>query len=76
MLINNNNGTFAVEIRIAEEITFSDRVEAMRQWLDHQRIEPTTFRGKFDRQPIIIRVEFAVHADAVAFAEAFGGQVR
>jgi hypothetical protein len=48
----------------------------MRQWLDHQRFEPATFRYTFAPPGMVFRAEFMVEAQAVAFAAAFGGQVR
>ena len=57
-------------------VTDSDlvgRMTLMRAWLDHQRLEPTSFRLRRvgDRQ--IVRVYFNEEREAAAFAEEFGG---
>jgi hypothetical protein len=48
---------------------------AMRQWLDHHRAEPSTFRYTFTSPGILFQVDFAVEAEAVAFAREFGGRL-
>jgi hypothetical protein len=67
---------FPVEIGIPDEDALTGRMTMMREWLDHQRFEPATFRYTFTSPGILVRVEFAVEAEAVAFAEAFDGQVQ
>ena len=67
---------FPVEIGIPDEDALTGRMGMMREWLDHQRFEPATFRYTFTSPGILVRVEFAVEAEAVAFAEAFDGQVQ
>ena len=69
-------GVFPVEIRIPDEDALTGRMAMMREWLDHERFEPATFRYTFTSPGILVRVEFAVEAEAVAFAEAFDGQVQ
>ena len=49
---------------------------AMREWLDHRRFEPSTFRYTFSARGILFEVDFAVEAEAVAFAREFGGRGR
>ncbi len=68
---------FPVEIRIRErdEDALTARMTAMREWLDHRRFEPSTFRYTFTAPGILFRVDFAVAAAAVAFAREFGGRV-
>jgi hypothetical protein len=67
---------FPVEIGIPDEDALTGRMAMMREWLDHERFEPATFRYTFTSPGILVRVEFAVEAEAVAFAEAFDGQVQ
>lgn len=68
---------FPVEIPIRErdEDALTVRMTAMREWLDHRRFEPTTFRYTFTAPGILFRVDFSVEAAAVAFAREFGGRV-
>ena len=66
---------FPVEIRIAED-ALTARMATMREWLDHQRFEPATFRYTFTPPGILFRVEFTLEVQAVAFAKAFDGQVQ
>ena len=68
---------FPVEIRIGErdEDALTARMTAMREWLDHQRFEPSTFRYTFTSPGIVFRVDFDVEAEAAMFAKAFGGRV-
>jgi hypothetical protein len=65
---------FPVEIRIPDETILTEQMATMREWLDHQRFEPTVFRYTFTSPGIVFRVEFKVEAEAVAFAKAFDGQ--
>jgi hypothetical protein len=67
---------FPVEIHIPNEDALTERMATMRQWLDHQRFEPASFRYTFEPPGILFRVEFTVQAEAVAFAKAFDGQVH
>lgn len=68
---------FSVEIRIVErdESALTGRMTVMREWLDHERYEPSTFRHTFIASGIRFRVEFKIEAEAVAFAQEFGGCV-
>jgi hypothetical protein len=68
---------FSVEIRIPEmdEKALTARMNAMREWLDHRRVEPSVFRYTFDPPGLLYRVDFRTKSDAVAFANQFGGQV-
>jgi hypothetical protein len=65
-----------VELRIPDEDALMGRMARMREWLDHQRFEPATFRYTFTSPGILFRVEFTAEAEAVAFAKAFAGQVQ
>jgi hypothetical protein len=68
---------FGVEIPIREsdEDALTARMTAMREWLDHRRVEPSSFRYTFIEPGILFRVDFPAEATAVAFARAFGGSV-
>ena len=68
---------FPVEVRIPErdEDALTARMTAMREWLDHRRFEPSTFRYTFTAPGILFRVDFSVEAAAVAFAREFGGRM-
>jgi len=65
---------FPVEIHIPDEDTLTEQMGAMREWLDNHRYAPATFRYTFASR-IIFWVDFTIEAEAVAFAEAFGGRV-
>ena len=68
---------FAVEIPILEsdEDALTARMNAMREWLDHRRVEPSTFRYTFAELGMLFRVDFSIEAAAVAFAREFGGRM-
>lgn len=52
---------------------FVEQMNEMRTWLDSRRVEPSTFRYDHVAGGVVIRVEFAVEAEAAAFASDFGG---
>ena len=67
---------FQVKVSIAEApATLSDRMEAMRVWLDERRCEPTSFRYTSRHYAIVCRVDFPAEADAAEFACAFDGKL-
>ena len=68
---------FAAEIPVRErdEDALTARMTAMREWLDHRRVEPSTFRYTFAELGMLFRVDFSIEAAAVAFAREFGGRV-
>lgn len=68
---------FPVEIRIREnnEKVVTEKMTSMREWLDHRRFEPSTFRYRFEPPGLVFQVEFKLEAEAIAFAQAFAGQV-
>ena len=68
--------TFKVEVPIPHENALTGRMGTMREWLDHQRFQPATFRYEFAPRGLLFQVVFRVEAEARAFAEAFGGQVQ
>ena len=47
----------------------------MRQWLDHPRVEPSTFRYTFISPGIVFRINFKTEGEAAEFATEFGGRV-
>lgn len=63
-----------VEIRIMDEASLAQRMTEMREWLDHQRFEPARFHLTH-LSGIVFQVEFAIEAEAAAFAAKFGGHV-
>ena len=67
---------FQVKIAIADDqIALSDRMEAMRIWLDERRCEPTLFRYAFAHHLTVCRVDFPAEVDALEFANAFDGEL-
>jgi hypothetical protein len=68
---------FRVEVCIQEreENALTAKMAVMREWLDHRRFEPSTFRYTFTSSDIAFRVEFSVEAEAAMFAKEFGGRV-
>jgi hypothetical protein len=62
---------YVVELTISQA-NFTDRMNQMRAWLDHQRFQPSGFR--FDgTHPSGYRVHFQSASEAEAFARQFGG---
>jgi hypothetical protein len=66
---------YAIEIRRERE-QLSEIMAGIRQWLDNQRFEPDAFRCTSDEEIVTCRLEFKIEAEALACAEAFGGDVR
>jgi hypothetical protein len=67
---------FPVEITLSDDVQIAHEMEAMRAWLDHHRFEPSTFRCNFAQgKEIVLRVDFKVEAEAIQFANTFGGKV-
>ena len=67
---------FPVEIAIhdPDESVLTERMKQMREWLDHRRFEPSTFRYTFTSPGILICVEFKAEVEAAAFCTEFGGR--
>lgn len=65
---------YIVELTIAEP-NYTERMNEMRTWLDHHRVEPARFRFIVGDGSVECRVHFAAENDAAAFASAFGGEV-
>lgn len=68
---------FSVQIYVHDsgEQAVTAQMNSMREWLDHQRFEPSTFRYTFAPAGIVFQVDFKVEAEAAAFADEFGGRV-
>jgi hypothetical protein len=66
---------FQVEIHLSDEEALTEKMAAMREWLDHRRFEPLIFRYTFEHRGMLFRVDFAIQAEAVVFAKEFGGNV-
>ena len=72
-----DEGTFmlwSVEVRCnAEDLV---RVmEKMREWLDARRIEPDIFRHTVEGASVTVDLQFKVESEAIAFAQAFSGEL-
>jgi hypothetical protein len=65
---------YSTEIRFLAG-QFVERMNDMRIWLDGHRFEPTVFRYDHVDGAVAIHVEFAVEAEAAAFASEFGGKL-
>ena len=65
---------YVVELR-GEREELSTIMARIREWLDSQRFEPDTFRCTTDEATVTYRLEFRVENEAIACAEAFGGEV-
>ena len=66
---------FRVEIRLADEDRLVETVEAMRTWLADHQFTPETFGYSLSSELVRFRVDFAIEAQAAAFAKAFGGVI-
>ena len=68
---------FPVEILMngQAEDALTVRMTEMRQWLDHRRFEPSTFRYTFTGSGIVFVVHFAIATEAAAFATEFRGRL-
>jgi hypothetical protein len=66
---------YVIEIR-RERDELSTLMARVREWLDAQRFEPDAFRCFTDEAGVTCRMEFKTESEAVACAQAFGGDVR
>ena len=66
--------THATEIRVHDG-EFVMQMTQMRIWLDDRRFEPSTFRYSHIGGSVVIRVDFKIHDEAIAFAEEFRGRM-
>jgi hypothetical protein len=62
-----------VTVRLSGE-DFATAIVRMRDWLEKYRCQPTRYRYDQDEDTVVVSVDFAVDAQAKAFAERFGGQ--
>lgn len=65
----------AIRLRETDEKVVTEKMTSMREWLDHRRFEPSTFRYTFEAPGLVFQVDFKIEAEAMAFAQAFGGEV-
>lgn len=65
---------YVVELRRERE-ELSTIMARIREWLDAQRFEPDIFRCSTDEESVTCRVEFKFEREALACAEALGGEV-
>jgi hypothetical protein len=66
---------FVVEVRRVEG-DFIGEMNRMRAWLDHHRLQPSSFRLLRSGDARIVRVRFQTADDAEAFASEFAGTLR
>jgi len=66
---------YVVEIHREPE-QLSAIMARIREWLDAQRFEPDAFRCATEDERVTCRLEFKVESEAIACAEAFGGELR
>lgn len=65
----------AIRRRETDEKVVTAKMSEMREWLDHRRFEPSTFRYSFESPGLVFQVDFKMEAEAMAFAHAFDGKV-
>jgi hypothetical protein len=65
---------YLVKIRRERE-PLAKAMSDIREWLDDRRFEPDTFRCNTDEEGVAFRLEFKNEGEAIACANAFGGQV-
>jgi hypothetical protein len=62
-----------VIIRLSGE-DFSTAIARMRDWLEKHSCEPTAYRYDQDEDTVVVSVDFAIEAQAQAFAKRFDRQ--
>ena len=65
---------FSVEIKLKDKWSLATRMKDMRIWLDAKGYEPV-FHSDSRSYGIVIQVDFKKKAEAVEFADAFGGEI-
>jgi hypothetical protein len=65
---------YVVELPLIEA-NFIEQMNRMRTWLDHRHVETSMFRFVTGTAVGECRVHFTSEADALAFAEEFGGEL-
>jgi hypothetical protein len=63
-----------VEMRLQPQ-ELSEKMAAMRMWLDERRFEPSSFTCNDCEAGVLVRVDFKVAEEADAFSRCFGGGV-
>jgi hypothetical protein len=63
-----------VEMRLQPQ-ELSEKMAAMRVWLDERRFEPSSFTCHDCGGGVLVRVDFKVAEEADAFARCFGSSV-
>jgi hypothetical protein len=63
-----------VEMRLQPQ-ELSEKMAAMRMWLDERRFEPSSFTCHDCGAGVLVRVDFKVAEEADAFSRGFGGSV-
>jgi hypothetical protein len=63
-----------VEMRLQPQ-ELSEKMAAMRMWLDERRFEPSSFTCHDCGASVLVRIDFKVAEEADAFARCFGGVV-
>ena len=66
---------FRVKIRLADEERLVETIETMRAWLIDRQFTPTKFGYSLASASTLFQIDFAMEAEAAAFARAFGGVV-
>ena len=64
-----------VEMRLQPQ-ELSEKMAAMRMWLDERRFEPSSFTCYDCGAGVLVRVDFKVAEEADAFAQCFSGSVE
>ena len=54
---------------------FSTAIVRIRHWLEKHRCEPSAYRYDQDEHTVVVSVNFAVDAQAKAFAKRFNGEI-
>jgi hypothetical protein len=63
-----------VEMRLQPQ-ELSEKMAAMRMWLDERRFEPSSFTCHDCGAGVLVRIDFKVAEEADAFAGCFSGSV-
>ncbi len=62
---------YVVEVNIIRDL--AGELNKMRTWLDHRKLQTVGFRKVRDAN--VFRVDFESEQQAIAFAQAFAGQI-
>ncbi len=64
---------YTVQVRLDGGSNLAAQMAEIREWLDHHRFEPDVFQHRMAADHVLIRIDFKIGSEAVAFSEAFGG---